>query len=229
MSTEPPIAPASVPMVPMTSPCNMKMRRMLAAEQPMVLRMAMSRVFSITSSTSDAMMLRAATITMRPIVIDMAIFSSQSAEKSDLFRSAQSCASYSCPRRPGIACATCAAAKKSSTFSSIKSGRTRSSNRSATLRCTNPYELSYSKSPRLNTPTTLNARFRGDTPKGVRLPSGVITSRLSPRLTPSLAAKSLPSTMPGRDPRPGSARPGCRPSSTPRRWSPCARAPDPPP
>ncbi len=79
-------------MVPMTSPCSMKMRRMLAAELPMVLRIAMSRVFSITSSTSDAMMLSAATMTMRPIVIDMAIFSSQSAEKSDLFRSAQSCA-----------------------------------------------------------------------------------------------------------------------------------------
>ena len=69
----------------------MKIRRMLAAELPMVFRIAMSRVFSITSSTSEAMMLSAATITIRPIVIDIAIFSSQSAEKSDLFMSAQSC------------------------------------------------------------------------------------------------------------------------------------------
>ena len=71
----------------------MKIRRMLAAELPMVFRIAMSRVFSITSRISEAMMLSAATITMRPIVIDIAIFSSQSAEKSDLFMSAQSCAS----------------------------------------------------------------------------------------------------------------------------------------
>ena len=71
----------------------MKIRRMLAAELPMVFRIAMSRVFSITRSTSEAMMFSAATITMRPMVIDIAIFSSQSAEKSDLFMSAQSCAS----------------------------------------------------------------------------------------------------------------------------------------
>ena len=75
----------------MTSPWSMKIRRMLAAELPIVFRMAMSRVFSITSSTSDAMMFSAATITIRPIVIDIAIFSSHSAEKSDLFMSAQSC------------------------------------------------------------------------------------------------------------------------------------------
>ncbi len=92
MSAQPPAAPTIVPTVPMTSPCSMKIRRMLAAELPIVLRIAMSRVFSITSSTSDAMMLSAATITIRPIVIDMAIFSSQSAENSDLFMSAQSCA-----------------------------------------------------------------------------------------------------------------------------------------
>ena len=44
----------------------------------------MSRVFSITSRTSEAMILSAATITMRPMVMDIAIFSSQSAEKSGM-------------------------------------------------------------------------------------------------------------------------------------------------
>ena len=53
----------------MTSPCSMKIRRMLAAELPMVFRIAMSRLFSMTSSTSDAMMFSAATITMRPMVM----------------------------------------------------------------------------------------------------------------------------------------------------------------
>ena len=70
----------------------MKMRRMLAAELPMVFRIAMSRLFSMTSSTSEATMLSAATITMRPIVIEIAIFSSHSAENSAPFKSAQSCA-----------------------------------------------------------------------------------------------------------------------------------------
>ena len=51
----------------------------------------MSRLFSITSRTSDATMLSAATITIRPMVIEMAIFSSHSAENSDWFMSAQSC------------------------------------------------------------------------------------------------------------------------------------------
>ena len=55
----------------------------------------MSRLFSITSSTSDAMMFSAATMTIRPMVIEIAIFSSQSAEKSDRFMSAQSCVRYS--------------------------------------------------------------------------------------------------------------------------------------
>ena len=40
----------------------------------------MSRLFSMTSSTSDATMFSAATITIRPMVSEMATFSSQSAE-----------------------------------------------------------------------------------------------------------------------------------------------------
>ena len=92
MSAQPPIAPTTVPTVPMTSPCSMKIRRMLAAELPIVFRIAMSRRLLHHQQDSDAMMLSAATITIRPIVIDIAIFSSHSAEKSDLFISAQSSA-----------------------------------------------------------------------------------------------------------------------------------------
>ena len=54
----------------------------------------MSRCFSITSRISEATMLSAATITMRPIVSEIAIFSRPSAENSDLFMSAQSCVTY---------------------------------------------------------------------------------------------------------------------------------------
>ena len=57
----------------------------------------MSRLFSMTSSTSDAMMFSAATMTIRPMVIEMAIFSSQSAENSERFSSAQSVATYAGP------------------------------------------------------------------------------------------------------------------------------------
>ena len=66
------------------------MRRMLAAELPMVLRIAISRVFSITSRTSEAMMLSAATMTMRPMVIEMAIFSSHRASNNGRFMVVQS-------------------------------------------------------------------------------------------------------------------------------------------
>ena len=66
----------------MISPCSMKMYITLRDEAPIVFRMAMSAVFSITSSTSDATMLSAATMTMRPMVIETAIFSSHSASNS---------------------------------------------------------------------------------------------------------------------------------------------------
>ena len=52
----------------------------------------MSRLFCLTRRMSDEMMLSAPTITMRPIVIEIAIFSSQSAEKSDRLSSDQSSA-----------------------------------------------------------------------------------------------------------------------------------------
>ena len=53
---------------------------MLRDEAPMVFRMAMSRVFSITRRISDATMLSAATITIRPMPMPMPIFSSIKAE-----------------------------------------------------------------------------------------------------------------------------------------------------
>ena len=54
----------------------------------------MSRFFSITSRISDATMFSAATMTMRPMVIEMAIFSSQSAPNSDWFSFVQSSVRY---------------------------------------------------------------------------------------------------------------------------------------
>ena len=59
-------------------------------EVPIVFRMAMSRLFSMTSRMSDATMCSAATMTIRPMAIEIAIFSSQSAENSDWLMSAQS-------------------------------------------------------------------------------------------------------------------------------------------
>ena len=62
--------------MPMISPCIMKIVVTLLALAPIVFRIAMSRCFSITSRTSDATMLSAATMTMRPMVSETAIFSS---------------------------------------------------------------------------------------------------------------------------------------------------------
>ena len=62
----------------------------------------MSRLFSITSSTSDAMMFSAATATIRPIVIEIAIFSSHNAENNDRFMSDQSSVMYCRPSCSGI-------------------------------------------------------------------------------------------------------------------------------
>ena len=52
------------------------------AELPIVFRIAISRLFSITRRMSEATMLSAATMTMRPMVIEMAIFSSHRARNS---------------------------------------------------------------------------------------------------------------------------------------------------
>ena len=73
----------------------MKIAEMRVDEVPIVLRMPMSRLFSITSSTSDATICSAATAMISPMAIDIAIFSMPSAANSDAFRSPQSCARYS--------------------------------------------------------------------------------------------------------------------------------------
>ena len=91
-----------MPMTPITSPCIMKMAITRTRDVPIVLRIAMSRLFCLTSRMSDEMMLSAPTITIRPIVIEMAIFSSHSAENSDRFSSDQSSLTYSGPSFPGI-------------------------------------------------------------------------------------------------------------------------------
>ena len=72
--------PTAVPTTPIVAPCSTKMRRITRAGVPIVRRIAMSRLFSITRSTSDATMLSAATMTMRPMAREMATFSSHSAE-----------------------------------------------------------------------------------------------------------------------------------------------------
>jgi hypothetical protein len=51
-------------------------------------------------------MLSAATMTISPIVIEIAIFSSQSAEKSDRFMLLQSCVRYLSPNRCWMSAAT---------------------------------------------------------------------------------------------------------------------------
>ena len=86
----------------MINPCIMKIVVTLLALAPIVFRMAISRFFSITSSISDATMFRAATMTMRPMVTEIAIFSSVRAEKSDRFMNDQSFAWYSLPSRSGM-------------------------------------------------------------------------------------------------------------------------------
>ena len=70
----------------------MKMTEMRRGDVPIVFRMPMSRLFSMTSSTSDATICSAATITIRPMAIDIPSFSRPSAENSDALRSLQSCA-----------------------------------------------------------------------------------------------------------------------------------------
>ena len=80
----------AVPTTPMAVPCVMKIAITLRDDAPIVLRMAMSRLFCITIRMSDEMMLSAPTMMISATAIEMPIFSSHSAEKSDWFRLAQS-------------------------------------------------------------------------------------------------------------------------------------------
>jgi hypothetical protein len=79
----------------------------------------MSRLFSITSRISEAMMFSAATMTMSPMVMEMAIFSRRSAENRLRFRSDQLWGMYSGPRRAVIDSTTSSALNMSSTRSSM--------------------------------------------------------------------------------------------------------------
>ena len=75
-------------------PCSMKIRRMLSAGAAHRLQDGDVAALLHHQEHEDATMFSAATITIRPMVIEIAIFSSHSAEKSAPFRSAQSCARY---------------------------------------------------------------------------------------------------------------------------------------
>src|ERR1044071_5114486 len=59
--------------MPMINPWSMKIVITRFGAVPIVLRMAMSRLFSMTSRMSEATMFSAATMTMRPMVMKMAI------------------------------------------------------------------------------------------------------------------------------------------------------------
>ena len=74
---------------------------MLRFEAPIVFRIAMSRVFSITSRINEAMMLSAATMTINPMPMPMPIFSSINAEYSSWLMSVQSWVRYSGPNSLG--------------------------------------------------------------------------------------------------------------------------------
>ena len=122
----------------------MKIRRMLAVDVPIVFRIAMSLLFSMTRRTSEATMFTAATVMISPMVIEIAIFSSQSAEKSDLFICAQSCVAYSSPSRFGTSSATSFDANMSSSRSCRNCGGSIPRTRCATGRSTSAYSLSNS-------------------------------------------------------------------------------------
>ena len=61
-------APTAVPTTPITRPCIMKMPITRLDEVPIVFRMAISRLFCLTSRMSDEMMFNAPTNTIKPMV-----------------------------------------------------------------------------------------------------------------------------------------------------------------
>ena len=177
----------------------MKMPKMLRDPAPIVLRMAMSRFFSMTNRMSEAMMFSAATITIKPIAIEIAIFSIHSAEKSAWFCWDQSCVRYPGPSISVTDFATSGAAYMSSTRSPIKSTGSRCSNRRATSSETNPYDVSNSNNPSLKMPTTRRRICRGMMPIGDNVPWGVTSVTWSPTNLPRLEARSSPRTTPPND------------------------------
>ena len=109
--------------------------------------------------------------------------------------SAQSCATHPFPSFAPIASATAGAWNTSSSRSWMASISSRSNRRRATSSETKPVWESISYSPRLNVPTTRSRRARGIMPIGESVPCGVSTEIESPTMTPSCAARSVPSRM----------------------------------
>ena len=101
----------------------MKMRAIAPREAPIDTRIAMSLCFSITIRISVATMLRAATITMRPMVIAIAVFSSHRAENRLWFMSIQSWVMKPSPRAWRIDRSTSLTAYMSSTRTSTRDAR----------------------------------------------------------------------------------------------------------
>ena len=112
----------------MIVPCSMKMRMIAPREAPIDTRIAMSLCFSITISTSVATMFSAATATIRPIVIPIAIFSIHSAENRLWFIWTQSVVMYPSPSWSRMALATRLTANMSSSRTSTSVVRSASSN-----------------------------------------------------------------------------------------------------
>ena len=91
---------------------------------------------------------------------------------------------------PASSAATCGARCMSASFRRNPVGPSRRNSFCASARWTSASELSYSKWPDSNSPTTVNCRSRGTTPAGVRLPCGAISVTFSPTMTPSARASS---------------------------------------
>ena len=188
------------------SPWSMKIAITLRARAPIVFRMAMSRLFSITSRMSDATMLSAATITIRPIVIEIAIFSSQSAEKSAWFISVQSCGQV-----PGPSCSVMAVADRRRLVDVVDAqldeiGQSAVEEPLGHAEVHEPVgRVELEQSDAEDAGHAQPAR-RGIIPIGESVPCGVRTVTESPTVTPSCSARSAPSRMPGGLRRPGVGR-----------------------
>ena len=158
----------------------------------------MSRLFCLTSRMSDEMMLSAPTMTIRPIVIEIAIFSSQSAEKSerfmlrpilgDVFRT-ELAREWLEPRRcrPDVVHTQLNEVRRLLREQPLREieahepvGRI-GTRRDRVGRCRRP----------------AHAGYAGSDPIGDSEPPGVISVTSSPTETPSCCARSCPSRMPG--------------------------------
>ena len=80
-SSSPSPIPSSTPSQPITSPWVMKMPMTRRGEAPKVRRIAMSVRLSVTTMTSIATMLKAATATISSRISDIIVFSMRMARK----------------------------------------------------------------------------------------------------------------------------------------------------